>query len=240
MSTNITQQGLINASGETINPNLLTNTDFANTYQQTTGWNTTKNGTTLATSWGGYNSGVTNASTVYHAHMKQFQGEWVYEYIRTADESWLAIWQGGLQTYIKPNTTYTWSIDEYRTSGSNNYITAGIYYKKTSDGSNGFHSGLTHGTGEDAFDKWVRRYYTFTTTEVYTGSGITFYIYGQSGGNGTIYVRKPKLEIGSVATPWSKAASENNDITFHGFVESQRGMSSIYNNYIEATEFIEW
>ena len=239
--TSITQQGIASASGQEISANLLKNSDFSTTYQQTTGWDTTKNGTTLASSWGGYNGGVTNASTVYHAHMVQFQGEWVYVYIRTSAESWLGVSQGGLQSVIEPNTTYTWSIDEYRTNGSNNYITSGIYYKRNSSDTNGFHSGLSHGEGETAFDKWVRRYYTFTTGDVYTSSGISFYIYGQTGGTGTIYMRRPKLEKGSVATPWTKAASENWDVTNHGFVESVSNQpAKIYENYIEATEFIEW
>lgn len=240
MSVSISKQGIVSASGDMINPNILANSDFSSTYQQTTGWDTTKNGTTLATSWGGYNPGVSNPSTVYHAHMVQFQGEWVYVYIRTSAETWLGCSQGGLQTAIQPNTTYTWSIDEYRTSGSNNYITAGLYYKKTADGSYGFHSGCPHGTGEDVFDKWVRRYYTFTTEDVYTEVNISFYIYGQTGGNGTVYMRKPKLEQGSIATPWTKKDLEGYSINNHGFVESQLGITSVHKNYIESTEFIEY
>lgn len=239
MATNISKQGVAYASGQEISANMLVNSDFSLTYQKTTGWDTTKNGTTLANSWGGYNSGVANASTVYHAHMVQFLGEWVYVYIRTSDESWLGISQGGLQSYIKPNTTYTWSIDEYRVSGSNNYITAGIYYKKTSDGTNKFWAGCPHGTGEDAFDKWVRRYYTFTTEEVYTGSGISFYIYGHTGGVGTVYMRRPKLEEVSVATPWEKSSSEGYTITNHGFVEQQLKRVSIHKNYYEGGQFYE-
>jgi len=40
--------------------NLLVNTHFDSRYSQTTGWDTSKNGTLLADSWGGYNSGVAN------------------------------------------------------------------------------------------------------------------------------------------------------------------------------------
>lgn len=239
MSTGVTKQGIAYASGQEISSNFLSNSDFSSTYQQTTGWDTSKNGTTLASSWGGYNSGVSNPSTVYHAHMVQFLGEWVYVYIRTSAESWLGISQSGLQSKIKANTTYTWSIDEYRTSGSNNYITAGIYYKRTSNDSNGFHSGCPHGTGEDVFDKWVRRYYTFTTGDVYTGSTITFYIYGQTGGTGTVYMRKPKLEEGAVATTWTKTASEGYSVTYHGFTESQLNQASAHSNYYESTQFYE-
>ena len=239
MATNISKQGIASASGQEMSENHLANSDFSSTYQQTTGWDTSKNGTTLATNWGGYNSGVPNPSTVYHAHMVQFLGEWVYVYIRTSAESWLGISQGGLQSFIKANTTYTWSIDEYRVSGSNNYITAGIYYKRTSSDSNGFYSGCPHGTGEDVFDKWVRRYYTFTTEDVYTGSGISFYIYGHSGGTGTVYMRHPKLEEGAVATPWVKTSSEGYTITNHGFSETQLGRVSTHKNYWESNQFYE-
>lgn len=239
MAVKITKQGIVNAPGATVNVNFLTNSDFSQTYQQTTGWDTSKNGTTLASSWGGYNSGVSNASTCYHAHMVQFQGEWVYVYIRQT-ETWLGVSQGGLQSKIKANTTYTWSIDEYRVSGSNNYITAGIYYKLTSDGSNGFHSGCNHGNGEDAFDKWVRRYGTFTTGQVYTGSNISFYIYGHNGGAGTVYMRRPKLEEASVATSWNQSASEGNTITYHGLIESvSNPKNKVYSNYAEGKRFIE-
>lgn len=238
MSVNINNQGLVNASGEEISSNFFTNSDFASTYSETR-WDTDKNGTILASSWGGYNGGVTNPTTVYHAHLTQFQGESVYQYTRTANETWLGCSQGGLQSIIQPNTTYTWSIDEYRTSGSNNYITAGLYYKKTSDGSNNFWAGCPHGSGEDAFDKWVRRYYTFTIEEIYIGANVSFYIYGMSGGNGTIYMRRPKLEKGSVPTPWTKKDSEGYTINNHGFVESQLGILSVHDNYIESKNFIE-
>lgn len=245
MSVNLLKNGVFNASGQDIGSNIVINSDFSQTYQQTTGWDTSKNGTTLASSWGGYNSGVSNPGTVYHAHMVQFQGEWVYVYIRTSAESWLGVSQGGLQSYISPNTTYTWSIDEYRTSGSDNYITAGVYYKKTSDGSYGFHSGVSHGTGENLggdseFDRWVRRYYTFTTGEVYTSNNISFYIYGNSGGNGTVYMRRPKLEKGSVATPWTKAVRENYDITYNGFMEYETTRPKIRKNIVEANNFYEF
>ena len=243
MSVSIQKSGIVSASGSTVNPNLLVNSDFHSTYQQTTGWDTAKNGTTLAISWGGYNGGVSNPSTVYHAHMKQFDGEWVYEYIRDANNSWLGVSQGGLQSVIQPNTTYTWSIDEYRVNGSNNYITAGIYYKLTSDGSNGFHSGCPNGTAnESGYDKWIRRYYTFTTGNVYTGAGISFYIYGHAGGSGTVYMRRPKLEIGSVPTPWCLSESEGIVSESDGFVEYpvNNSIPRIYKNIVETKDFIEW
>ena len=238
MSIEFFKNGIVQANGDIVNKNLLKNTDFSSKTTNFTTWNTDKNGTMYANSWGGYNSGVSNPTTCYHAHLVLFQGEYVYQYTRDV-ETWLGVSQGGLQSVIQPNTTYTWSIDEYRVSGANNYITAGIYYKKTSDGSYSFHSGCPHGNGENAFDKWIRRYYTFTTAEVYTGANISFYIYGYSGGVGTIYMRKPKLELGSKATPWVLSETENYAEWNHGFAE-QGDKMKVFQNRIETTNFIEY
>ena len=238
MSVSFEKTGIVRASGGEINKNLLNNTSF-DKKSTVTDWDTSKNGNYVATNWNGYNRGVTNQATVYHAHLIQFQGEWVYEYIRTADETWLGVSQGGLQSVIQPNTTYTWSIDEYRPTGSNNYITAGLHYKKTSDGANSFWAGCPHGEGSDDRDRWVRRTFTFTIGEIYTGTHVTMYIYGNSGGNGTIYMRRPKLEIGDKATPWCPCESEGYVESIHGFIETGN-MMRVHQNNIETTEFIEW
>ena len=193
--------------------NLFKNSFFSDKATRTN-WDTSKNGTYEARNWGGYNGGVANPTTVYHAHLKEFQGEWVYEYIKTSAESWLGVSQGGLQSYIEPNTTYTWSIDEYRTSGSSNYITAGLYYKRNSSDSYGFYCGCTHGDGRDVYDEWVRRTYTFTTGDIYTGANMLFYIYGTGAGNGTIYMRRPKLEKGDHATVWMPISTDSEYINF--------------------------
>lgn len=110
----------------------------------------------------------------------------------------------------------------------------------TSDGGNGFHSGCPNGTAnESGYDKWIRRYYTFTTGNVYTGANISFYIYGHNNGSGTVYMRRPKLEIGSVPTPWCLATSEGYTETYHGIIETVCRPTKIATNYIEANNFIE-
>ena len=153
MSVGFNKTGIVSASGEDIKENLLKNSDFSLQTTNFSTWDTTKNGTHYATYWGGYNGGVSNPTTVYHAHLVQFQDKWVYDFTRTANETWLGISQGGLQSVIQPNTTYTWSIDEYRPTGANNYITAGIYYKRNSSDSNSFWSGCPHGYGSDDRDR---------------------------------------------------------------------------------------
>lgn len=240
MSVEFRKNGVVAASGDMIKNNLLLNSDFHSRYQLTTGWNTEKNGTTLANNWGGYNSGVTNASTCYHAHLVQFDGRWCYVYIRES-ETWLGASQGGLQNHgIEQNTTYTFSVSQYRTSGSNNYITAGLYYRKIGSTSYGFYSGCPRIVEDSAYDKWIRGTFTFTTpSDIDTSANISWYIYGHAGGTGTFYMCDPKLEVGSVATSPCLNSSEGYVESQNGFIERSTLPSSIYSNYIETVEFIE-
>ena len=188
--------------------NLLLNTGFQSRYTQSTGWDTTKNGTQLANNWGGYNGGVPNPSTVYHAHLKQVNGEWVYEYIRTANESWLGISQGGLQSKLTAGKTYTFSWEEYRVEG-NNYPTGGLYYYKTGATSANFHLGQFGGSSGNILGEWRKFSYTFTApTDGDYSKNMSWYIYGHSGGNGKMYMRHPKLEEGSIATLWCPNSSD--------------------------------
>lgn len=222
-----------------MNPNLLINTNFSQTYQQTTGWDTAKNGTTLASSWGGYNSGVTNASTVYHAHLYQFNGEWVYRYLKTDAESWLGISQVGLQSKLALNKTYTFSVDVYRTG--NNYLSGGLYSYKQGASSPGWHCTGISATTES--NKWVRYSLTFTIpSDIDLSKNISWYMYGTSGGNGTLYMRRPKLEIGDYVTPWCLSESEGIMSGSDGFVEYPVNNSTprIYKNIVETKDFIEW
>lgn len=236
MSVKFEKNGIVGTSGLSDNPNLLINSDFHSLYNQTSGWDTTKNGTLLASSWGGYNSGVTNPSTVYHAHITNFDGQIVYDYTRTSNETWLGISQGGLQSKVAANTTYTWSLEQYRTG--NNYCTAGLYFFKTGATSANFHSGCPgYAT---ALNQWVRCVYTFTLpSDIDLSKNVSMYIYGHANGNGTVYMRHPKLEVGSVATPWCLAQSEGYGLNNHGFIESGSRMQT-YKDYIQANEFIEW
>lgn len=188
--------------------NVLFNTHFDSRYSQTTGWNTTKNGTLLANSWGGYNSGVTNQGTVYHAHLKEFNGEYVYEYIKTADESWLGISQGGLQSKLTAGKTYTFSWEEYHVSGANR-VGTGLYYYKAGASSANFHLGIQQRGDVSITGKWQKCSYIFTApSDMDTSKNASWYVYGHYNGNGTFYVRHLKLEEGSTATPWCPNSSD--------------------------------
>lgn len=186
------------------NDNILVNTYFDQRYIQSTGWNVTKNGTDLASSWGGYNSGVANQDTVYHAHLKKISDEWVYEFIKTADEVWLGIWQGGLQNKLTAGQTYTFSWEEYHISGTNR-VGTGLYYFKPGASSAGFHLGIQSDSNiTRVFNKWQKYSYTFIAPDDADWSrNMMWYIYGHYNNNGIFYMRRPKLELGNLATPWS-------------------------------------
>ena len=178
------------------NENILLNTHFDKQYVQSTGWDTTKNGTQLANFWGGYNSGVNNQTTVYHAHLKKFNEEWVYEFIKTTNENWLGISQGGLQTKITPGNIYTFSWEQYCESG-NNYNHGGLYYYKTGASSANFHLGSFAGNTNRKIGQWQKYSYTFTApTDGDYSKNMSWYIYGMNGGNGVLYTRHLKLEKG--------------------------------------------
>lgn len=188
--------------------NILLNTGFESRYTQSTGWDTTKNGTQLANSWGGYNSGVGNQATVYHAHLKEFNGEWVYEYIKTANESWLGISQSGLQSKLVAGETYTFSWEEYHVSGTNR-VGTGLYYYKTGATSANFHLGIQQKGNVSITNQWQKCSYTFTApSDADWSKSMSWYVYGHYNGNGTFYVRHIKLEKGSVATPWCPNSSD--------------------------------
>lgn len=189
--------------------NLLINTGFLLHTSQTTGWDTPKNGTLLATSWGGYNAGVTNAATVYHAHLKEVNGKYVYEFIKTANENWLGISQGGLQTKLVAGKPYTFSWEEYHVSGTNRVAT-GLYYFLPNATSAAFHLGIDQDSDATReLNKWQKFSYTFIApTNADWTKGMTWYIYGHYNNNGTFYLRHPKLAEGSKPTDWTPAPQD--------------------------------
>ena len=189
------------------NPNLLTNSDFHSRYSQTTGWDTTKNGTLLANSWGGYNAGVSNPGTCYHAHLKLFENEYVYEY-KKETETWLGISQSNLQTKLVAGNTYTFSCEQYSVTNTN-YMTGGLYYYKTGASSGGFHLGQMSCNSNRQQGVWQKFTYTFVApADGDYSKTMSWYCYGMSGSAGSFYLRHLKLEEGANATSWCLADSE--------------------------------
>lgn len=119
----------------------------------------------------------------------------MYEYIKTASETWLGISQGGLNSKLIAGKTYTFSWEQYCVSGSN-YVQTGLYYFKTGATSANFHLGLIYGNVGRELGKWQKFSRTFIAPEDGDYSkNMSWYIYGASG-NGIVYVRHPKLELG--------------------------------------------
>ena len=242
MSIKLTTQGILTGSLNPSNVNIFLNADFHDRYSQTTGWDTGINGTELATSWGGYNAGVANPTTCHHAHLTTFgeEQEYVYEYIKE-NETWLGISQGSLQSKLTIGQTYTFSCEQYITSGSGNYLTGGLYYKKASTNTQGFHLG-SFNFSSSVRDEWRLCIYTFTVpNDINLEQNVSWYIYGNAGTAGTIYMRKPKLEVGSEATLFNLSTSEGATTTYDNFQETLTDTQiNFYKNYIDAKEFVEF
>ena len=234
----ITKTGIWKAEGTIPNPNIFVNGDFHARYSQTTGWDTSVNGTLLASSWGGYNSGVSNPSTGYHAHLYLLNGEYVYRYVNE-NGRWLGISQYGLESRIAKNTAYTFTVDQFIPTDSNNYIGGGLYYYKTGATSANFHLGSFYGNGQKK-GQWNKLVYHFTTaSDMDLTKSVAWYIYGHYQ-TGTVYMKNPKLEIGTKVTPFALNTTETYDAWPHGFVEASHQDVHLYNQeYIEANQFYE-
>lgn len=82
--------------------------------------------------------------------------------------------------------------------------------------------------------------HTFTLEgAVPNGRYVAIYIQGLS--SGTVKVSKPKIELGSVATPWCPNESDPEYVgSALGFTELETIPSIGKAGYVQATEFIEW
>ena len=236
---NLTKTGIWQANGAIPNPNLLINGDFHSRISKTTDWDTSLNGTLLASSWGGYNGGVSNPSTGYHAHLFLLNGEYVYRYVNE-NGRWLGISQGGLQSKMAASTAYTFSCDQYIPSDSNNYLHGGLYYFKTGATSAGFHAGSFSGNNKTKKGQWGKVVFTFTTTsDIDLSKNVSWYIYGY-GGTGTVYMKNPKLELGNKVSPFVLSVTETYDAWPHGFIETSYKDTHLYKQeYIDANQFYE-
>ena len=235
----IDKKGIWHATGILSGQNLLINSDFHNRSTQGT-WDTSLNGTLVAANWGGYNGGVSNPTTGYHAHLYLLNNEYVYRYVDT-NGRWLGVSQGGLQSKLKANTAYTFTVNQMRPTGSTTYLWGGLYYYATGATSASFGIGQFSGASETKYDQWTKLVYHFTTpSNIDLTKGVSWYIYGHHSGGGTVYMRHPKIEQSSTFTPWGLNTSEDYDLLTHGFVEEPYKEAHIHNKeYIEANQFYE-
>ena len=191
------------------NPNIFSNSHFDSRYT-VSDWDTSKNGNLCASGWNGYNGGVSNPSTVYHAHLQEHEGDYVYNYHKTSNEEWLGISQY-MTGSVEVSKTYTFSCELKRISGKN-YADGGLYTRANSSAtSNTFVNWFSFSNfGPVTDNKWHRYSYTFTVdSSVYMTNGAYWYIYGHTGGDGEFLMRRPKLEEGSSATEWIPHSSDS-------------------------------
>ena len=191
------------------NPNLFSNSHFDSRYT-VSDWDTSKNGDLCANGWGGYNGGVGNPSTVYHAHLQEHEGEYVYNYHKTSNEEWLGISQY-ITGSVEVSKTYTFSCELKRISGKN-FANGGLYTKANSSAiNNTFVNWFEFSEFNSVTDnKWHKYSYTFTIdSSVYLTNGAYWYIYGHSWEDGEFLMRRPKLEEGSSTTPWCPHTSDS-------------------------------
>lgn len=153
----------------------------------------------------GYNGGVGNHSTVYHAHWIMMNGlpTMRFPYITNSlgqTPEWLGI-RGRFR--LQPSDfisgiKYTVSFDA-KADENNSAISCGLYYKRNSSENWNFYDGNRTTT---LTTDWKRYSVTYTSQGAYEIS--SFYFYGVcSGPNGNRYVRNVQLEIKNHATPYT-------------------------------------
>ena len=155
--------------------------------------------------YSGYNGGVGNPSTVYHAHWIMMDGlpTMRFPYITNSlgqTPEWLGIsgWFRLQPSDFISGIKYTVSFDA-KADENNSAISCGLYYKRNSSENWNFYDGNRTTT---LTTDWKRYSVTYTSQGAYKIS--SFYFYGVcSGQKGNRYVRNVQLEIKNHATPYT-------------------------------------
>lgn len=195
------------ASGGT---NLLFNSDFSKTTEQTSGTNKHEN--IYATRWGGYNGGISNPTTSYHAHVNDDKfGYNVMEYNESdGTRNWKGISQS-LSTIQYVADSYIFSFDAYAT-GNGGQIYGGFYYTKTGTTSASFASGQYTVTNLPV-NQWGRCFVRVPLkNDVDFSKSLNFYVYGYDfTANVIVYIKNLKLEEGTTPTAWCPSPGDTED-----------------------------
>lgn len=153
----------------------------------------------------GYNRGVEDPSTVYHAHWIMMDGlpTMRFPYITNSlgqTPEWLGIsgWFRLQPSNFISGIKYTVSFDA-KADENNSAISCGLYYKRNSSENWNFYDGNRTTT---LTTDWKRYSVTYTSQGAYEIS--SFYFYGVcSGSKGNRYIRNVQLEIKDHATPYT-------------------------------------
>lgn len=185
--------------------NLLPNGDFR--YYSTNnsiGWDNTLNGTYAITNWGtGYNSGVTEPSKGYHAHLNT--AKFGFPVLELANKNssvghskrWLGISTSVYQKErLMPGCRYTFSADlMVDTAGMT--IHGGLYSTRKGQSNANFNS-TSYSLTPSSLNQWQRVSFTFVLDkDADLTKPVSFYVYGYSGEEGIAWVKNVSLQLGS-------------------------------------------
>lgn len=188
--------------------NFFRNSGFVDTFNSTS--LTSKHEDVYAVGWGGYNGGIPNPTTSYHAHIDTATfGLPVYEYNESdGTRNWKAI-TATLTGLVTQAGEYRLSLDANATLAGTKLF-GGFYYTKVGGTTNGFHSGQFDISSTISVGSWGRvDAKVMLNTDVDFTKPITFYIYGYGfTSNAVLYIKKPKLEKGNVSTDWTASPED--------------------------------
>lgn len=232
--------------------NYLQNSDFKKT--TTISSETSKNPNLYPLYWGGYNAGISNPTTSYHAHIDN--DTFGYNVIEFNESDGTRNWKGiniKLNDIIIEYDSYIFSFDAYTTLiGSK--IFGGFHYYKKDGTTRNFWSGQfsVNFNSEDNIEKWVRYSVKVPLNDdIDFSKDIAFYVYGYGfTSNAICYINKLKLEKGNKSTDWTSAPEDledhidniqNNltnftDVTFTAYKREQEETNRTIDTRLTSTE----
>lgn len=194
-----------NIDGKIGGRNLLLNSGFRETIEDNA---FTVNGmtyNTYAKGWGGYNGGIDNPTTNYHAYLDMSTRHYIFDETNGSNN-----WKGVVPytTIKKKAKSYVFSAT-VKATGNGTRLFGGIYYKGNSD-HRGFHAGLFY-IEPIPSGKEIRVYAEVPLKDDIEISDLeNIYLYGYSfRSNSKLEMWNPKLEEGSIPTPYTPAPEDN-------------------------------
>ena len=189
--------------------NFVLNGDFKKT--TTMGGKTDKHHDLYATSWVGYNGGIPNPTTSYHAHIDNDTfGFNVIEFNESdGSRNWKGLHQGVKSTF-QTGGNYRLSVDVYVT-GTGTKLYGGFHYFKLGETKQAFHSGMFNfDTSKFILNEWQRVSIEVPyPVDIDTAQDIRLYLYGYDfTSNCIMYIRNVSLNKSSQTTDWTPAPEE--------------------------------
>lgn len=221
-SQKITKDGILSTVGDyyatskyvesikTGSRNFLRNGNFAET--TTSPGNTNKHHNLYPLGWGGYNGGIDNPTTSWHAHIDNTTfGFNVVEFNESdGNRNWKGLAASPDFIFIeKVDQEYRLSVDVYAT-GPGTKLTGGFYYCKKGESTQNFHSGQFEIRPKET-NKWVRMSVAVPLKDDIdlNSKKTNLYIYGYGfDSNSILYIKDAALTTGNKTADWSPAPEE--------------------------------